>query len=182
MKKAEHSKKNEPSGGYKDAETRSQKKEVKGELRLKKIWKLSELIDRYRVKRNELKTVTEGLKQRMLAKSAKLYQQRIKQFRQNRIFYFQQEKIYAELNGDEVRPSDVSNAEETKRIWDNIWRVGKGHFQEAEWLKDIEKELGNDKHLQERVDIRFEKVTKQCRKMPNCKSPGKEEQDLDGTR
>ena len=37
LKKAEHSKKNEPSGGYKDAETRSQKKEVKGELRLKKI-------------------------------------------------------------------------------------------------------------------------------------------------
>ena len=93
---------------------------------------MSELKDRYRVKRNGLKTVTEGLKQRMLVKSAKLYQQRIKQFRQNRIFYFQQEKIYAELNGDEVRPSDVSNAEETKRIWDNIWRVGKGHFQEAE--------------------------------------------------
>ena len=34
--------------------------------------------------------------------------------------------------------------------------------------------MGNDKHLQERVVIKFEKVTKQCRKMPNWKAPGKD--------
>ena len=186
LKKAEHRKKNEPSGkrsikGNKKT-LRSQEEEVKGELRLKKICKLSELDDRYRVKGNGLKAAIEGLKQRMLAKSAKLYQQRIKQFRQNRIFYFHQKKTYAELNGDEVRPSDVSNAEEIGIIWDDIWSVGKGHFQEAEWLKGIENQLRNDEHLQERVVISFEKVTKQCRKMPNWKSPERDEKDLDGTR
>ena len=47
------------------------------------------------MKRKWLKTATEGLKQRMLAKSAKVrrYQQRIEQFRQNRIFDFDQKKV-----------------------------------------------------------------------------------------
>ena len=85
----------------------------------------------------------------------------------NRIFDFDQKKMYAEFNGDGVRPSDVPNAEESKRFWGDIWSVGKGHNREAEWLKDIKNELGNDKHLQERVVISVEKVTKQWRKMPN---------------
>ena len=45
---------------------------------------------------------------------------------------------------------------------------------EAEWLKDIKNELKNDKHLQESVVISVEKVTKQCRKMPSWKAPGKD--------
>ena len=46
---------------------------------------------------NNNNTVIEELKQRMLAKSAKIrrYEQRIEQFRQNRIFDFDQKKIYA---------------------------------------------------------------------------------------
>ena len=76
-----------------------------------------------------------------------------------------------EFNGDGVRPSDVPNVEESKRFWVDIWSVGKGYNREAEWLKDI---MRKDKHLQERVVISVEKVTKQCRKMPNWKSPGKD--------
>ena len=105
--------------------------------------KLSELNERYRVKRKGLKTVIEELKQRLLAKSAKVgrYQQRIEQFRQNRIFDFDL-KMYAEFNGDEVRPSDVPNIEESKRFWGDLRSTGKGHNREAEWLKDIKNELG----------------------------------------
>ena len=46
--------------------------------------------------------------------------------------------------------------------------------QEAEWLKDLKNELGNDKYLQERVVVSVEKVTKQSRKIPNQKAPGKD--------
>ena len=35
--------------------------------------------------------------------------------------------MYAEFNGEDVRPSDVPNAEESKRFWGDIWSVGKGH-------------------------------------------------------
>ena len=68
--------------------------------------------------------------------------------------------MYIEFNGDGVRPSDVPNAEESKRFCENIWRVKKRHKPEAEWLKDVKNELGNDKHFQERVIISVEKVTK----------------------
>ena len=87
LKKAEHRKKNEPrwkrriEGDIKGLrqEVNFLEKEVKGELGLKKKCKLSELNERYRVKRKGLKTVIEELKQRVLAKSTKVrrYQQRI---------------------------------------------------------------------------------------------------------
>ena len=136
LKKVEHRKKNDPrwkrriEGDIKRLrhEVNFLEREVKGELGLKKKRKLSELNERYRVKRKGLKTVIEELKQRILAKSAKVrrYQQRIGQFRQNKIFDFDQEKMYAEFNGDGIRLNDVTNTEESKIFWDYIWSVGKG--------------------------------------------------------
>ena len=82
---------------------------MKGELGSKKKQKKKELYEKYRVKKKELKTVIEELKQRMLGKSAKVkrYEQRIEQFRQNRIFDLDQKKIYAELNGNGIRSNGV---------------------------------------------------------------------------
>ena len=133
---------------------------------------MNELNEKYRVKREGLKTVIEELKQRMLAKSVKVrrYHQRIEQFRQYRIFDLHQKKMYAEFSGDGVKPSDVPNAEESKRSWGDLWSVRKGHNREAKWLEDIKNELGNDKHRQERMVTGVEKVKKQCRKMPNGKA------------
>ena len=90
--------------------------------------KVSELNERYRVKRKGLKTVIEELKQRLLAKSAKVrrYQQRIEQFGQNRIFDFDLKTMYAEFNGDEVRPSDAPNAQERKDFGAILGAPGKG--------------------------------------------------------
>ena len=142
LKKTEHRKKNEPRWKRRiEGDIKRPKQEVnflerksKGELGLKKKRKLSELNERYRVKSKGLKTVIEELKQRMFAKSAKIrrYEQRIEQFRQNRIFHFDQKKIYAEFNGGEVRSNDVPNAEESKRFLGDIWSAEKGHNQEAE--------------------------------------------------
>ena len=63
-------------------------RDLKGELGSKKKQKMKEPYEKYRVKKKGIKTVIEELKQRMLAKSAKVkrYEQRIEQFRQNRIF------------------------------------------------------------------------------------------------
>ena len=77
--------------------------------------------------------------------------------------------MYAEFNGDRVRPNEVPNAAESKRYCDEIWSVVKEHNREAERLRDIKNGVGNDKHLQEKVAIKVEKVMKQCRKVPNWK-------------
>ena len=93
--------------------------------------------------RKGLKTVVEELKQSMLAKSAnmKRYEQRIEQYRQNRIFDLDQKKIYAELNRNGIRSNAVPNADECTKFWDHIWGVRKEHNREAEWLKDLKREI-----------------------------------------
>ena len=96
----------------------------------KKI-QLSKLKERYRVRRKGLKTVIEELKQRILAKSVKVrrYEQRIEQFRQKRIFDFDEKKMYAEFNGGGVRPSKVPNDEEIKKFWGDIFEPRERHKQ-----------------------------------------------------
>ena len=103
---------------------------------------MKELYEKYRAKKKGLKTVIEELNQRMPAKSAKVkrYEQRIEQFRQNRLFYLDQKKIYAELNGNGNRSNGVSNAEECTKFWSNIWGVRIEHNRETEWLKDLKRE------------------------------------------
>ena len=137
---------------------------------------MKELYEKYIVKRKGLKTVIEELKQRMLEKSAKVkrYEQRIEQFRQNRIFDLDKKKIYAKLNGNGIRSNDVPNAEESTKFWGNIWGVRNEHNREAEWLKDLKKERVNDERPQKRVSISLEKIRKQCRKIPNWKAPGRD--------
>ena len=75
-------------------------RERKGELGKRRNRKLRDLEEKYTVKSKGIKTVIEELKQRMIAKSAKIkrYEQRITQFRQNRMFYIYQKKIYTELS------------------------------------------------------------------------------------
>ena len=80
--------------------------------------------------------------------------------------------MYAEFNGDGLRPNEVQNAAQGKRFQGETFRVWKGYNQEARCLENIKIELGNDKRLKEKVVISAEKVTKQCRMMPNWKVPG----------
>ena len=89
-----------------------------------------------------IKTVIEELKQRMLAKSAKVkrYEHRIEQFRQNRISDLDQKKIYPKLNRNGIRSNDASNTEECIKFLGDIWGVRKEHNREAEWLKDMKTE------------------------------------------
>ena len=72
--------------------------------------------------------VLEELKQKLVAKSAKIkrYEQRITQYRQNRLFETDQKKVYKELNGEFNGDSVIPDAEESKSFWNGIWGAGKG--------------------------------------------------------
>ena len=151
-------------------------RDLKGEFGSKKKQKMKEQYEKYRVNRKGLKTVIEKLKQRMLAKSARVkrYEQRIEQFRQNRAFDVDQKKIYAELHRNGISLNGASNVEECTKFWGNIWGVRKEHNRDAEWLKDLKRKRVNDEHPQERVSISVEKIRKQFRKMPNWKASGRD--------
>ena len=151
-------------------------RESKGELGSKRRWKLKDLEEKYRVRKKGINTVIEELKQRIVAKSAKQkrYEQRITQFKQNRTFNVDQKKIYMELNGSAIRSTDAPNAEESINFWGGIWSVEKEHNKKANWLKELKEEMSNKHHIQEGLVITVDMITRQCRKMPNWKAPGKD--------
>ena len=113
----------------------------------------------------------EELKQRILAKAAKLsrYEQRIQQYRINRLFKVDQ-NVYNEVNGKTGSSNeDIPNAEESRTFWSGIWSVEKEHNKEVKWLSDPKEEMV--KLEQQNVVINEDKVKKQCSKMSNWKAP-----------
>ena len=81
----------------------------------------------------------EELKQRVLAKKAKIdrYTERLKQFRQNRLFSYDRKRLYSELNGNNRVANDIPDAEESRMFWNGIWGESKEHNYNAEWLKTL---------------------------------------------
>ena len=84
------------------------------------------------------------VKQKILAKAAKIsrYEQRIQQYRINRLFKVDQKKVYNEFNGQTGSSNgDIPNAEESRTFWRGIWSVEKKHNKEATWLRDLIEEM-----------------------------------------
>ena len=90
----------------------------RGEIR--KEGKYKRLEEKYKIRTKVLPTVTEELKQRVLAKIAKVkrYEQRVKQYRQNRMFQSDQKRFYVEIyNGQESKVDKViPDADESKKV------------------------------------------------------------------
>ena len=60
------------------------------------------------------------------------YQQKIEQYKKVESSIL---KMYAEFNGDGVRPIDVPSAKESKKFWGDIWSIRKRNNRDEEWLK-----------------------------------------------
>ena len=61
-------------------------------------------------------TVLEEVKQRVLAKVAKIkrYNERIKQYKQNRLFTIDQKKLFAGLNGKIKESNEIPDANQSR--------------------------------------------------------------------
>ena len=99
------------------------------------------------------------------------YEQRIQQYRINRLFKVDQQKIYNKFNGQTGSSNgDIPSAEESRTFRSGIWSVEKEHNKEVKWLRDLKEEMMKLEH--QNVVINEDKVKKQCCKMPNWKTPG----------
>ena len=134
--------------------------------------KYADIERKYRVKAKGANVVIEELKQRLLAKSHKLkrYNERIQQFKLNRMFDQDQKRVYQKLNGNKRCENSIPNAEESEIFWSNIWSQEKLHESEAEWLKSL-KGKKNDAH-QEDLIISEDLVRRQSSWLPNWKATG----------
>lgn len=144
----------------------------KGEMKSNK--KTEKLLTKYWVNKKGLNSVLEELKQRVIAKQARLarYSERILQFKQNRMFNSSQKRLFAELNGLEKGDDEIPDADESRKFWSNIWSKNKEHNHKAEWLEKLRTECEYEK--QEDIIITKEMITRQSKKIPNWKAPGRD--------
>ena len=132
----------------------------------------SKLERKYRIEEKGIVAVHEEVQQRLVAIGAKLerYDNRTEQYRRNRLFESNQKKLFDELDGVE-RETVVSDAEESTRVWSNIWGKLVKREENPEWLRNVEEEL-TGLGVQDNIHIEATKLKKQVKKMPNWKSPG----------
>ena len=84
------------------------------------------------------------MKQRIIAIAVKVrrYQEGVDRFKQNRLFLSNQRQFYRELNQEGERcDDDQLDAEESKKVWRDIWSESVDHNRDAKWLKDLQNEV-----------------------------------------
>ena len=143
---------------------------VKGAL--KKEWKYRDLVRKLGIKKKGVKVVMEELKQRLNAKAMKVkrYEQRIKQYQQNRLFRVDQKRFYQQVSGELGNEKIVPNAADSVRFWKGIWGSEVVHNKGAEWLKEVKKRVGDLR--QEDVKIEVSMIRKRSMRMANWKAQG----------
>nr|XP_027229447.1 uncharacterized protein LOC113821177 [Penaeus vannamei] len=126
---------------------------------------------KYCIEEKGVSVVHKEVQQRLVAIGAKLerYDNRTSHYRQNRLFETNQKKLFDELDGVE-REMVVPDAEESTKIWSEIWDNSVKHKKNPEWLKNVEDELAGE-GVQEDIRIETPTLRKQIRKIPNWKSP-----------
>ena len=97
----------------------------------------------------------------------------VQQYIQNRIFEYDQKKLYKELDGDSSGTDKICmpDAEESCEFWSSIWDNPIEHNRDAEWLNDVKDELSQCL-AQEDVKISEVDMRRQLKKVANWKGPG----------
>ena len=156
--------------------------ELRKDLSRLQKWKENQLLNtvtrerlerKYSTKKKGLSMVIEEVKQRVIAKAAKVkrYEGRNEQYRQNRLYQSNQKRLFELIEKKERNNDIVPDAEESKNFWNGIWNQPVRHNADAKWLNDVKEEL-KEVRQQDEVHITAAKVKKQLRKMPNWKAPG----------
>ena len=138
----------------------------KGEI---KKWEGVSYIERkYHVKKKGIETVIDELRQRIVALATRMerYTNRVKQYRQSKLFASKQKRLYLKLNGENMSETVAPDAEQSKEFWSGIWDDSLTHNASAEWLKDVQNEMSGIGKQQDIV-LSTEKLKLQLRKVPN---------------
>ena len=100
----------------------------------------------------------------------KRYQQRVKQYRQNKTFRNNERKFYQQLGGSDTKTYQQPDAKETERFWAKIWE-SKKHNENAEWINNITRELDR---LEEgpKIEMHVDLLKTTRKRISNWKAPG----------
>ena len=97
---------------------------------------------------------------------------RIKQYKQNQLFIIDQKKLFAELNGKTKESNEIPDAGQSRVFLSGTWSESKEHYRNGEWPKKLKVE--NNCQKKKYLVITNKIVSKQSRKIPNWRAPGKD--------
>ena len=139
---------------------------------LRKESQKTRLDNLYRVKRKSYKRAAKELKQQIKAKAATLkrYKNRVKQYRQDRLFQSNQSKFYQELDGKSHEENIILDKEKTRVFQPGIWEEDVKHNETVDWIQKLAEELQSNK--QQNIEITPTKFKERIPKMTNWKTPG----------
>ena len=131
------------------------------------------LREKYKVRGKGYNVAIEELKQRITANSMniKRYDDQCDLFRQNRLLTSNQQRLFQQLEGNKDETPIITDAERSRAFWSSIWSEGKVYNGQADWLNDIEENLGKIRK-QEALTVTEAMVQKQIKKISNWKAPG----------
>ena len=106
----------------------------------------------------------EELKQRLIAKKAKLmiYDKRIKQYEQNRLYRVDQKRFYQEINGERTNEAMIPDSDESQKFWNDIWSNEIEHKKDAKWLQELKQTTISPKQAE--IEITIRDVKEICKK------------------
>ena len=134
--------------------------------------KEKDLLDqKYRLKRKEFTLVMEELKQRITAKATKVkrYDNKMKQFQDNRNFQTNQGRFFKNREGDEER-TKPPNGEDATVFWKGIWSTKVEHKRDAGWIGKVNEKIPSEK--QNTVKITKDDVKRKLKSVPDWKGAG----------
>ena len=134
--------------------------------------KEKDLLDKkYGLRRKGFTLVMEELKQRITAKATKVkrYDNRIKQFQDNRNFQTNQGRFFKNLEGKEERTKSP-NAEDATAFWKGIWNTKVEHKWDVEWIDKVKEKMLSEK--QNTMKITKDDVKRKLKSMPDWKRAG----------
>lgn len=146
----------------------------RGMLKNEKVQK--SLSRRYCVLELGLVVVIEQVRQKIVVVTGKLrrFEERIKQFQQNKMFEVNERQVYRDLRGEEKgQEMQHPDAEEAIGFWEEIWSNPGQIRGEAEWIRSVKEEMSGLEQQQD-VVIGLDDVKRYLGRMPLWKAPGPE--------
>ena len=100
------------------------------------------MIQSYHMDSRSINEMRKDRKQRLisLSHSVQRYEKLNKQFRVNRLFRSNPQKVYRQFKCQVMTEDEkICNAAEMKRYWQEIWERPVSHNHEAAWLGEVER-------------------------------------------
>jgi hypothetical protein len=127
---------------------------------------------KHNIKRKGYQLVEEELKQRLKATAAKIkrYDDRVKQYQQNRMFENNQKRFYNDIQSNLEGENEIPDGEESKDFWTGVWGQAIEHDGTAPWIERVTRKL--EGRRQEEIIITENALKRALVKLPNWKAPG----------